>query len=219
MRAHVFADEAGNFDFSRTPGASKYFILCTATVADCSVGDRLLQLRRELACTGFETDRPFHCTEDAQSVRDKVFEMIAATPGIRVDATILEKSKAQPQVRASHASFYKYAWFYHFKHIAPLIAEGKQEILIAAASVGTGRKKTAFKLALESVATQVTPLRKRSSVAFWPAHSEPCLQIADYCTWAIQRKWERGDARAYDLIEKMVESEYDLWSRGGKHYY
>lgn len=26
-KIHVFADESGNFDFSRTPGASRYFII------------------------------------------------------------------------------------------------------------------------------------------------------------------------------------------------
>jgi hypothetical protein len=30
-----------------------------------------------------------------------------------------------------------------------------------------------------------------------PHMSDPCLQVADYCTWAIQRKWERGDERSH----------------------
>jgi len=49
-RRHVFADEAGNFDFSRRPGATAYFILCTVTLDDPStVGAGLLDLRRDLA--------------------------------------------------------------------------------------------------------------------------------------------------------------------------
>jgi hypothetical protein len=70
---YVFSDEAGNFDFSRQPGASRYFILGTATADDCQVGDRLLQLRRELGCRGQHLDRVFHATEDPQAVRDEVF--------------------------------------------------------------------------------------------------------------------------------------------------
>jgi hypothetical protein len=47
---YVFADEAGNFDFSSNPGASRYFILTTVTLSgDCSLGDDLMRLRRELA--------------------------------------------------------------------------------------------------------------------------------------------------------------------------
>jgi hypothetical protein len=55
-RVFVFADEAGNFDFSRRAGASKYFILVTITLPDCSAGLALLELRRELAWEGMGLD-------------------------------------------------------------------------------------------------------------------------------------------------------------------
>lgn len=44
-RRNIFADESGNFDFSRKPGASKYFILTTVTMGSYAAGDALLQLR------------------------------------------------------------------------------------------------------------------------------------------------------------------------------
>lgn len=34
---------------------------------------------------------------------------------IRVDVTLLEKSKAQPQVRETDERFYQHAWFYHLR--------------------------------------------------------------------------------------------------------
>jgi hypothetical protein len=48
-RKYVFADEAGNLDFSLHPGATKYFIIGTVTMDDCSVGHDLIELRRDLA--------------------------------------------------------------------------------------------------------------------------------------------------------------------------
>jgi hypothetical protein len=48
----------------------------------------------------------------------------------------------------------------------------------------------------------------------WPSASDPCLWVADYCTWAIQRKWERGDTRSDDLIKDRIRSEFDIWERG-----
>jgi hypothetical protein len=44
-------------------------------------------------------------------------------------------------------------------------------------------------------------------VAYWPALSNPCLQVADYCCWAVQRKWERNDRRSFNLIEQFIASE------------
>jgi hypothetical protein len=54
---YVFSDEAGNFDFSSKPSASRYFVLCTVTADHCGVGDALLSLRRELGWKGMHLDR------------------------------------------------------------------------------------------------------------------------------------------------------------------
>ena len=56
-------------------------------------------------------------------------------------------------------------------------------------------------------------------VAFWAYESDPCLQIADYCTWAIQRKWEGNDPRSHVLIADKIRSEFDVWQRGTTYYY
>jgi hypothetical protein len=37
--------------------------------------------------------------------------------------------------------------------------------------------------------------------------SDMNLQVADYMSWAIQRKWEKGDDRSYVLIEKAIVCE------------
>lgn len=213
---YVFSDEAGNFDFSRNPGASRYFILGTVAASDCQVGDDLLQLRRELGWRGVHLDRVFHATEDPQAVRDDVFEVLRRGD-FRIDATILEKSKAQPHLQEERA-LYKMAWYLHFKHVAPTVATSSDRMFVIASSLGTKKKRANFHTAVDDVVQQVSPCSSHR-VAFWPAASDPCLQVVDYCVWAIQRKWERGDSRAYDLIADKIESEFDVWSVGTSHYY
>jgi hypothetical protein len=95
---YVFADEAGNFDFSRNSGASRYFVLTTIALSDCDVGNRLLDLRRTIGWKGMHLGAVFHASEDPQAVRDEVFDLLVAAD-FRIDATILEKSKAQPHIR------------------------------------------------------------------------------------------------------------------------
>jgi hypothetical protein len=58
--------------------------------------------------------------------------------------------------------------------------------------------------------------RSQWATSFCPCAADPCLQVADYCTWAIQRKWERNDARSYNLIKDRISYEYELWERGTK---
>jgi hypothetical protein len=87
---YVFSDEAGNFDFSRNSGASRYFILGTVTANDCRIGDELLQLRRDLGWRGLHLDKVFHATEDPQDVRNEVFEILSRG-NFRIDATVVRR--------------------------------------------------------------------------------------------------------------------------------
>lgn len=217
MRRYVFADEAGNFDFSRHASASRYFILATVAVDDCAIGTQLLELRRDMAWRRSSLDGELHASTDAQGVRDEVFALLEKAD-FRVDATILEKAKAQPQTRTTDDRFYKYAWLYHFGYVAPKILGANDELFLSAASVGTKARGLAFRAAIEDVAHQVSPALDHR-IIFWPAASDPCLQVADYCTWAIQRNWERGDNRSYMLIKKKVKSEFELFRKGTKLYY
>lgn len=216
-RIYVFADEAGDFAFKRGPNVSAYFILCTVMIPNCDVGEELLRLRREIAWNRESLGDYFHATTDSIATREKIFALIQKTD-IRIDATILEKSKAQPQTRTSDHVFYKYAWYYHFKHVASRILKNGDELQITVASIGTKKGRIAFLSGLNDVLNQTTQ-RYKSVTSFWPAQADPCLQIADYCTWAIQRKWERGDEQFYNLIRNKISTEYELWKSGSKHYY
>jgi len=177
----------------------------------------LLELRRQLAWQGKYLDRTPHATEDKQWFRDEVFRLLGAAD-FRIDATILEKRKAQPHLRADEGRFYQMAWWLHFKYVAPQIVNAGDRLLVTAASLGTKRKAGLFHHAVGSVVAQVSP-SLTYQVASWPHTSDPCLQVADYCTWAIQRKWERGDERSHVLIANKIKSEFDVWAVGTKRYY
>lgn len=216
-RISVFADESGNFDFSRKQGASRYFILTTIACPNFDVGDALLRLRREIAWEGHGTDSEFHATTDAQAVRDRVFQVLQAH-SFRVDSTILEKAKANPQTRTSEARFYKLAWWLHMKHVAPRIVLPHDELFVVGASLGVKKKRALMHDAVRDVIARVSPTTSFRT-ASWNAHSEPCLQVADYCCWALARKWEQGDERSYALIQNKIRSEFDVFQSGRRLYY
>lgn len=207
----MFADEAGNFDFSEGPSASRYFILTTVTMEDCAVGEAMLALRRDLAMKGVHLPSGyFHAAEDEQAVRDQVFALLAGHE-FRVDAVILKKANVVDRLRRNNVRFYKTAWWLHFKHVAPLIATPGDELLVVAATLGTRKKQELFRSAVNDVADQVVSADFK--VGAWSAASDPCLQVADYCSWAIQRKWERKDARSHALIAPKIQTEYGMFLR------
>lgn len=217
-RIHVFGDEAGDFVFQPPrQGISRYFIIGTVTLEDCEIGDELLALRRELAWDGVHLDS-FHATTDKQRVRNQVFEQIAACDGLRFDATILDKRKTIEKYRRDPILFYKLAWYLHFKFVAPRIADPDDSLLVVASSLMINRKKKAVKEAVDSVVTQVAPTLNYES-SFLPALCDPCLQVADYCTWALQRKYEQlEDTRSYDLVAHLIHSEWEPFRLGTQRY-
>ena len=213
----LFADEAGDFTFKRQNGASKYFMLCTFATDDCALSHDLLQVRRELVLSG-QTDRDkLHATSDLQETRNKVFTLLASHD-FRVDVTILEKAKASPQIRLDEASFYRYIWRFHFANIAGNLMADCDKLLITAASIGSKKTKASFKLAVNNTIQQ-TVERDKWEVSFTDSSKDPLLWAADYCAWAIQRKWEIGDARSYDLISDKIFTEIDLLKSEEDYFY
>ncbi len=213
---YVFGDESGNLDFSNNQGASRYFILTTVMMENCSVGDALLQLRRELAWKDVLLTEQFHAASDRQEVRDYVFESIAGFD-FRVDATILEKRKTVERYRCDVSEFYRLAWWFHLKYVGQAVHRD-DKVLLVAASLGERKKKQAFSDAFDAVALQ-TVSHADFHTAFWHDATDPCLQVADYCGWAIQRQWERHDDRSYALIEHKIASEFDAFRLGSKLFY
>lgn len=213
----LFSDEAGCFAFNRNPNVSKYFIICSVTTTSLDLSLALTGLRHELIREHRPLQDFFHATSEDAFVRGRVFEELLKHD-FKFQATICEKSKAQPQVRASKARFYKYPWYYHFKHsIAPFLKKGDR-LIVTASSIGSKKERLTYTTALEDVVRQSAP-DVEWIVDFRPCQADPLLQVADYCAWAVMRKWERGDTAHYDAIKAHKSYEYELWEKGTTHYY
>ena len=53
-----------------------------------------------------------------------------------------------------------------------------------------------------------------------PSSSNAWLQVADYCAWALARKWEQGDTRTYDVLrQNLACDEMDVLAKGNEFYY
>lgn len=140
---YVFADETGNFDFSRKPGATTYFGVGTIVLRDnepAALSSDMAQLRRELAWRSWGLDSCFHATEDKQPIRDEVFKLISGH-SFSFDVTLLEKSKAQPHLKVTEHSFYEFAWYYHFRMLAQREVRSGDSLFVVASEIGTKKSR------------------------------------------------------------------------------
>ena len=108
-----------------------------------------------------------------------------------------------------------------FKHtVRWIVPRLDDQLMVTTASIGVKKGQADFSNAVLDVLKQTQKIDAGSwRTTFCSSASDPCLQVADYCTWALQRKWERGDTRSYDLIKHKIKYEYELWEHGKTHYY
>jgi hypothetical protein len=219
-RRYLFSDESGDLQFKRK-NSTRYFAVGTLFIEQ----DELVKLRStlswvrdELAWLNHGLDSFFHATTDTHTVRQLVFAALSQV-NFRIDVTLMDKAKAQPQTRVTEPKFFQYSWFFHLRQIAPTMLQEGDELLVVAASIGTKKGRAAFRSAIEDVLTQCVDFRVKRTLAFWRDESDFALQAVDYCTWAVTRKWEKGDATYYDLIRDKIVREYDLFQKGQMLYY
>jgi hypothetical protein len=213
-RIHMFSDESGDFTFK--PTGSRFFLIATVTMGECSIGDELRELQRELAWKGIVIEA-FHAKDDFPTTRRLVYDLIAKSD-IRIDATCLEKRKTQPKVAADPAYFYKLATYLHFKYVVPRVANRSDDLMVVASSLTMKKKKAALHESVKDVVNQVSPTR-RFVTAFFQNSTDPCLQLADYAAWAVQRKLEMGDSSWLDLIEPNIGTIFEPFKWGPRNYY
>lgn len=89
--------------------------------------------------------------------------------------------------------------------------EGSNEkVILITDSLPVKRKRQAVEKAFK-VFMRRTLGERRFAVQHHSSTAHPGLQAADYCTWALYRKWHRGDLRSYELVEPYVRSEIEAF--------
>jgi|SRR5690242_137755 len=215
---YVYLDEAGNFDFSEK--GTRYFMLgSVALERPFGFHTLLAELRFDLLEQGLDIER-FHASDDKQATRNLVFGVIReCLPTLRIDATIAEKRKTGPALRADD-QFYPKMLGYHLRYLLEQIRIAEyQRVVVVTDTLPIQSKRKLIEKAVKQTLADMLPSDVPYQVLHHDSRSALGLQVADYCTWAIYRKWDRGDERSYKVIEPAVRSEFDIFRTGTRWYY
>lgn len=226
----LFLDESGNLDFSAN-GTQYWSLTAFCTFHPSQGKEGLLDLLYSLA-DGNQGQEYFHATVDKQPVRDRVFQHVnALNDGHEIHCVIAEKRKANPSLYLAQAPrkgkrtkekdfsrFYQLVCRTLLTYVfgCPRF-QGARKIVIILSSLFNKPKHEAILKALQlELAVRA---RVPYHIYFHENKADLNCQIADYCGWAIARKWETGDARSYDLIRRKIKNEFAVFSRGSTLYY
>jgi hypothetical protein len=217
-RLYLFLDEAGNFDFS--PNGTRYFLLgCVTKERPFRAYQELTELKYDLIEQGIGLEY-FHAAEDRQATRDRVFDIIRRhLDGVRVDALLVEKRKTAPAFQVDER-FYAHMLGQLLQHIlAQHRLQDFTEVIVFTDRLPVQRKRAAVEKAVKLTLAAQLPAGTRYRVLHHDSKSNFDLQIADYCTWAVYRKWSLADPRSFQLIASVVQTEWDCFQAETATYY
>lgn len=229
-------------DRLQDPDAPRFFILGMICPADdAAISARLSTLRSALLANPLyagiyslqpevgKTARTFHAKDDHPEIRSKVFELLTALD-FKFYAVIKDMRKVREYVDRRNQMNRTYR--YHPNELYDLTVRmlfherlhKDDRCRIVFARRGHSDRTAALKHELE--VTRNRYLAKRglpsgATMEISPAYpwEEPCVQVADYCVWALQRCYERQEARFLHALWPKVSLIQDVDDPAGKAGY
>jgi hypothetical protein len=234
---YIFIDESGDFVFSKK--GSDYFILTAiSSLNPLKSRDVVLRARYELLRDGIDLEY-FHATEDPQGVRDKFYSKIQSLTDYEIDSVIAEKRKAnftlyeeisfQTQEKgykfrttAVEEKFYKQICETLLQYVTHRFIKIRNhlnitKIIVVMDQCVTKRKREYITKSVKTYIKDkfgIVPY-----VYFHSTKSDVNSQVADYCCWAIKKKWADKEMRPYEEVRSKIKSEFDIFAKGSTTYY
>jgi hypothetical protein len=215
---HIHLDESGDFNF--TPGGSRFYVFAAAwTYNPAPLATRLTALRFSLLKAGHDI-KAFHATEDKQANRNEVVKALAEHDGWSFAAVVIEKAKVYPRLYAPHHFYPEFAssvlkYIFH-RHVE----QETTNVLVFTDTLPVAAKREAAVKTIKTTCRHELDPRIRFDSNHHPAAANCWIQIADYCSWAVFKKWEFGDTRTYEQIRRrLIAPELDALRVGTIRHY
>ena len=216
---YIFLDEGGNLDFSKS-GTRFFSLSCVSMLRPFTLHTRLDTYKYDLIEYGIDTEA-FHCAEDNTRVRAKVFEILGQSiKKLRIDSLVVEKCKTGPALQKPQ-EFYPRMLGYLLRYVIKKAYSHNRiaELVVITDTIPVSRRRKAIEKSVKTTLAEMLTKDASYRVFHHSSKAHYGLQIADYCNWAIFRKWERQDNEHYKTIKPALKSEYDIFKTGVKKYY
>ena len=222
----IFIDESGNFDFPSK--GTKYFILSAVSTLNPLGKEKLEEIKYDLMKNGTNLEY-FHATEDKQVVRNQVYNFIENLENIEIDSVIVQKNKTNPSLYISEkkkkskkgATLYAIALRTLLQYIFCRYDNSAKvdQVVIVLSSIFDVSKRELIKKIIKIYLKRI--FSNPFYLYFHQNRSDKNTQIADYCCWAIYKKWTNGETRPYNAVNKgnKIKSEFDIFKTGKTIYY
>ena len=228
---YIFVDESGNRDF--TSKGSKYFMFNFLikkrpfNLHNVISNYRYFLLEKNLDPLKGNDRRLdieyFHASKDNKHIRDEIFNLISTFDenSVKAYSYILEKPKVAPNKRKQIDDFYICNLTYAIKKLLDVINIDRNFIIITDTLPLKKDKKNQAKALKSGISEYLdnNKLNLRYDIFHHCSASSVNLQIIDYISWAIFRKYEHNQDEFYKKIEKYCIKIDDVTKERDTEYY
>ena len=227
---YFFVDESGDTTFynrkgewvvGKENGSSKILLMgFIRTTEPEFLRRKLTELKQELLIDPYLKDIPsikktkisFHAKDDCPEVRYKVFTLLKDLP-FSCNIVVARKTEnVFKKFNGDTQALYDKLITHLFKNVLHL--SNNNHIYIA--TRGSRKRQAPLEEAIhnsllyteESLNHEISSVQK---VFPQTPSGEPCLQIVDYCNWAIQRAFLKGEMRYYNYLKEKFGLIVDLY--------
>ena len=227
---YFFVDESGDTTFYDrygtlivgNPGCSKLLILGFILTTDPhSIRQKIVLLQKEIAKDKYlqkipsleKSLRAFHAKDDCPEVREKMFRLIETLDfkaefvvARKIDGLFCKKHHSNPGI------LYDDLIVHLFKNKLHLATEN----IIYFAKRGDKDKQAPLAHIIQKTVAGFEKKHSHKNVAIHKIYSqlpktEPCLQVIDYVTWAVQRAFIKKESRYMDFLQNKIRFICDIY--------
>lgn len=204
---YIFLDESGNFDF-RGSGSRNLVMTCVGMCRPFPAWEPLDDYKYRCIENGMDIEY-FHCYADRKHVRNTVFSVIAQhLDDMRISCVVIEKTRVSPMTQEPK---WLYRWMLGYllgRVLAGEVSTGGKDVIVITDTIPVNERRKAIVKSIQLAVARNQPPNMKYRILHHQSRTHYGLQIADYCCWAIFRKWEIGDRSWYDRIKPAIKGEF-----------
>jgi len=207
--AYIFIDESGDLGFNfKKKKTSRYFVVTLLYVERKEPLEKIIKkiFRGFRQVKVKHHPNTLHAHKESDQTRNRIFKLLEASD-IFITYIYVDKKKILDGVMHDKHILYNQAVMESIKHLADVIKLNTKVNLIA-----SRRETSRFlnKNFIDGVTKWLADLGIEANIDIRLPQQEKSLQIADFVSWAIYRKYDLGDDIFYSHIKSKIVSDKEL---------
>ena len=202
--AYIFLDESGDLGFKET--SSKWFLFTLAITDNRRALERVIKRARNALLRNQRNVSELHAYHANDSTRKRVLKELSKIDDLKIFCTILNKKKVYVDLQNQKNYLYSYTANILLDRLhSKAIIDLNEPLHLCVDRKDTNKNisknfEQYIEQSLKEKRLGIVSMESKAS------YSDKSLQATDFLSWAIFRKYERGDSQYYEIIkDKIIE--------------